>query len=133
MTDKDLLYQSLLQSVPTLTEAIERGFGLGGLKPKEAAFKLGIDYSAYVRMFNANDPRHFPPDLIDRSMVISNNLFALDWQEHKRGRVAYPLNYMEILDEIRKAVSGQEARFALRDSNIRQFESLLIALEKLRS
>jgi hypothetical protein len=112
----DLSYQGLIETVPNLTEALERCYLLGGMRPKEAAYRVGIDYSHFQRMFNPSDGRHFPPDLIEKLMRESGNTFPLDWLERRFGRCAYPLEFMKILDEIRRSLTeeGRLVRFALK-------------------
>lgn len=109
-------YQQLIEGIPTMTEAIERGLLLGGLTPKEAAFLLQIDYGHFVRMMRPHDNRHFPPDLIARAMEIAGNDLPLDWLAWRRGRATYPLEFMTILSGIKDALTadGRDVRFALR-------------------
>jgi hypothetical protein len=114
--EDDVSYQNLLQTVRTATEALERTYLLGGLRPKEAAFRLEIDYAHFVRMFNVNDPRHFPPEQIEQLMRVAGNTFFLDWLERKMGRIAYPLEFMALLNEIRRSLvaDGKPVNFALK-------------------
>lgn len=109
----------IYQAVPTLTAAVEASFNIAGLSPKEAAFLLGIEYSHFTRMFNPNDSRHFPPDLIETAMIKFRNNFPLEWLAWKRGMVVYPKNFMAILDGIKESLEreGHPVRFALQQLN----------------
>ena len=113
----DLSYQSLIETVPTMMDALERCYLMKGLKPKAAAYLLDIDYCHFQRMFSHTGNRHFPPELIEKLMRVSGNMFPLDWLERRMGRCAYPLEFMQILAEIRKSlqVDGRVVQFALRD------------------
>lgn len=110
----DIPYQELLDSVPTMTEAIRRCFLLAGKSDKEAAWEVGIDYCYFQRMLRASDARHFPPDKIELLMKKMGNTFPLDWLAYRMGRVSYPLEFMQILAGIKEALrsDGRDAKFA---------------------
>ncbi len=109
-------YQSFLETVPTLTDALKRTYLLGGFEAKEMAHMMGHRYADFNRYFNPNDARYLPTDDHLKLMVKSRNHFALDWQARQLGLCLYPLETMNILDEIRRALSseGRTVRFALR-------------------
>jgi len=90
-----MIDMSLLDDITTLTEACERCYKLAGLVPKQVAAELGIDYKLFVRMFNRNDPRHFPPDLIVPLMKLCKNVFPLEWLAYRMG---YALHSVEMTD-----------------------------------
>ena len=100
-------YQELLDSVKTMTEAIERCYLLAGKSAKEAAWEVGIDYCHFKRMTNGTDTRHFPPDKIELLMKKMGNQFPLDWLAHRLGLVCYPLGFMVILDGIKDALRSE--------------------------
>lgn len=112
----DLSYQSLIKTVPTFTESLERCYLLGGLRAQEAAFKLNIKYSQFQRMMNPNDSSHFNPDLIEQHMRNCGNLFPLDYLENRMGRQAFPLDQIQIFSEIARALreDGKTVNFALK-------------------
>lgn len=98
----------LLAQVPTMTEALERSYRLGGLCDKAAASAVGIEYCHFQRMFRDTDSRHFPPDLIPEFLERCGNTFALEWLAWRLGLVVYPQEVMTVLMEIYKAVKGGE-------------------------
>ena len=106
-------YEDLLDSVPTMTEAIRRCFLLAGKCDKEAAFAVGVDYCHFQRMLRSTDARHFQPDKIELLMNKMGNRFPLDWLAHRMGLVCYPLEVVQILEGIRDVLRGdKDARFA---------------------
>lgn len=119
-------YQELLESVPTMTAAIERCYLLAGKSAKEAAWEMGIDYCHFRRMMRATDSRHFPPDLIELLMKKMGNQFPLDWLAHRMGLVCYPLEFIRILDGIRDAlrVEGRTVNFSAGDIGDEAWEKL---------
>lgn len=114
-TAKSLSYSELLQTVPTKTESIRRCYLLAGKSIEEAAWEVSIDLRHFRRMMNANDSRHFPPDLIVAMMKAMGNQFPLDWEAYQMGQVCYPLEFMWILEGIKDALraEGRPVNFAL--------------------
>jgi hypothetical protein len=117
MPGKDMQYRKLLAEVPTKTEALKRCCLLGGMEPEEMAYRLKINYSHFQRMMNPHDARYLPTELEEKLMREAGNLFPLDWMERRFGRCAYPLEFMAIIDEIRRSLSdeGRAVRFALKN------------------
>lgn len=122
-------YRELLESVPTMTEALERCWRMGGMAVKEAAWSVGVDYCHFQRMFRAEGGRHFPPDLIVALMERAGNQFPLDWLAHRMGQACYPLEVMDILEGIRESLRGEGrvVRFAVlpADKGLRIWEKAL--------
>lgn len=118
---KEPTYAQLLDSVPTMTEALRRCFLLAGKCDKEAAYAVGIEYCHFQRMMRPTDARNFPPDKIELLMKKMGNQFPLDWLAHRMGLVCYPLDFVRILNGIRDALRAEGRPVA--------FASLLEALE----
>lgn len=103
-----------LASIKTLNEALERCWRMSNLPAKEIAARLEIGYGHFMRMFNANDPLHFPPEKIVALMIECGNLLPLEWLAWQMGYALHDLSLGAILAAIRDAlVDGKEPRFHL--------------------
>jgi hypothetical protein len=100
-------------SITTLTEALDLCWKGSGVCAKDMAARLGIDYCAFVRMFNPSDPRHFPPDLIPALMRESKSRLPLEWLAMQMNMAVHDKEIIAILGAIRSALSdpGKEVRF----------------------
>lgn len=103
-------------SIVTMTEALDLCWKGSGVCAKDMAARLGIDYCAFVRMFNPSDPRHFPPDLIPALMRESKSRLPLEWLALQVNMVVHDKEIVVILDAIRSALvdPGKEVRFCFK-------------------
>jgi len=75
-----------------LRAAIRLCIETSGLAMKEIAFDLDVKSDHLSRMVNNDgDPRHFPPELIDKLQDICGNEIPLRWQALKRNYGLYRL------------------------------------------
>lgn len=102
-----------LESIKTLTEAMEHCWKGSGIPAKVLADRFGIDYSAWVRMFSAHDPRNFPPDFLPRLMQECQSTLPLEWLALQMGYRIHAQSLEEVLLAIRDALvkEGQNPRF----------------------
>lgn len=107
-----------LAAIVTMTEALDLCWKGSGVCAKDMAARLGIDYCAFVRMFNSADPRHFPPDLIPALMRESKSHLPLEWLASQVNMVVHDKEIIAILDAIRSALAdpGREVRFCFNNS-----------------
>lgn len=105
-----------IASIVTMTEALDLCRKGSGIPAKVMAGRLGIGYDAFVRMFNADDPRHFPPDLIPALMRECKSRLPLEWLALQVDMVVHDKEIIVILDAIRTALAdpGKEVRFCFK-------------------
>jgi len=83
---------ALLLKCKDLRAAIRMCIETSGLQIKEVAFDLNINKDHLSRMVNNDgDPRHFPPELIDKLQDVCGNEIPLKWQAMKRNYGLYEL------------------------------------------
>jgi len=97
---------TVLDEIRTLTEACERCYLLAGFSPKRVAAELGIPYNIFTRMFNPNDPRNFPPDLILPLMVLCGNVLPLEWLACRMEYALHEKGLNEVLRAIAAALAA---------------------------
>lgn len=105
-----------IASIVTMTEALDLCWKGSGVCAKDMAGRLGINYEVWGRMFNPNDSRHFPPDLIPALMRESKSRLPLEWLALQVNMVVHDKEIVVILDAIRAALvePGKEVRFCFK-------------------
>ena len=99
-----------LSDIGSFTEACERCWKGSGLPAKVVADHLGIEYKHFVRMFNRNDPRHFPPDKIEDLMIVCKSVLPLEWLAWRQGYALHSLELTDVLRAIRDVLSEDGRR-----------------------
>lgn len=113
--EREVTLLTPLTSITTLTGALDCCWKGSGLPAKVMADRLEIEYRHFMRMFNVDDSRHFPPDLIEKIMRESKNTLPLEWLAWRMGYRIHEQSLGDVLRAIRDLLQphGQAPRFAI--------------------
>jgi hypothetical protein len=113
--EREIVTLTPLPLITTMTGALDCCWKGSGMPAKVMADRLGIEYRHFMRMFNVDDSRHFPPDLIEMIMRESRNTLPLEWLAARMGYRIHEQSLGDVLVAIRNALqlTGQSPRFAI--------------------
>jgi plasmid maintenance system antidote protein VapI len=108
---RDEVADSAISKCKDLRAAIRLCIETSGLQVKEVAFDLNLNKDHLSRMVNNDgDPRHFPPELIDKLQDVCGNEIPLRWQAMRRNYGLYELKSAQDLKIERLELELEEER-----------------------
>lgn len=107
-----------LGSIKDLKEALALTVTGAQIPPKVIADRLGIECRHLMRMINADDSRHFPPELILPLMIETKNWLPLEWLASACGFALHDKTLGDVLAAIRNALTsdGKDPNFYIHGS-----------------
>ena len=111
--EREIVTLTPLPLITTMTGALDCCWKGSGMPAKVMADRLGIEYRHFMRMFNVDDSRHFPPDLIEMIMRESRNTLPLEWLAARMGYRIHEQSLGKVAgcDPQRVAVDRAESTF----------------------